>query len=307
MSIVSPPLDPAEVDYPESDGLPMSDNTRQFRWITTIQGGLDNLFRNDANVFVAGDLLWYPVQGNNKIRTAPDAMVVFGRPKGDRGSYLQWREAGIAPRVTFEVLSPSNRAADLAIKFDFYERYGVDEYYIWDPDNVVLRGWLRDGAVLRPIADMNGWVSPLLGIRFELMDDELHLYYPDGRPFGTYLDLAQTNEQVTRERDEAARERDAAARERDAAARERDEAARERDEERQRAEQLAREREALARQREEERQQAERLARERDELAQQREREREEAQRAAREREAERQRAERLAAQLRALGIDPDA
>lgn len=31
----------------------MSDNTKQFRWITTIQGGLDALFRDDPNVFVA--------------------------------------------------------------------------------------------------------------------------------------------------------------------------------------------------------------------------------------------------------------
>jgi len=27
-----------------------------------------------------------PVEGDNKTRAAPDALVVFGRPKGDRGS-----------------------------------------------------------------------------------------------------------------------------------------------------------------------------------------------------------------------------
>src|ERR1700730_6507681 len=85
--------------YPESDGKPMADNTKQFEYITTIKGGLEAQYRNDPNVFVAGDLLWYPVEGNPSIRIAPDVMVAFGRPKGHRGSYLQWKEGGIAPQV----------------------------------------------------------------------------------------------------------------------------------------------------------------------------------------------------------------
>ncbi len=58
----------------------MSDNTKQFRWIITIKENLELLFAEEPQVFVAGDLLWYPVEGNNKIRLAPDAMVVFDRP-----------------------------------------------------------------------------------------------------------------------------------------------------------------------------------------------------------------------------------
>ncbi len=83
--------------YPESDGRPIADNTKQFRWIVTIEGGLEALFREREDVFVAGDLLWYPVEGRPDIRTAPDIRVVFGQPKGDRGSYLQWQEGGIPP------------------------------------------------------------------------------------------------------------------------------------------------------------------------------------------------------------------
>ena len=45
MSTYTPPVAPAEVDYPESDGLPMADTTVQFEWIVTIKGGLDALFR----------------------------------------------------------------------------------------------------------------------------------------------------------------------------------------------------------------------------------------------------------------------
>ena len=45
------------VIYPDSDGQPMADNTKQFRWIVMIQQNLEWLFANDPNVFVAGDLV----------------------------------------------------------------------------------------------------------------------------------------------------------------------------------------------------------------------------------------------------------
>lgn len=51
-------------------------------------------------------LLWYPVESHPEIRTAPDVLVVFGRPKGHRGSYKQWEEDNIPPQVVFEILSP---------------------------------------------------------------------------------------------------------------------------------------------------------------------------------------------------------
>jgi Uma2 family endonuclease len=120
--------------YPDSDGKPMADNTRQFRWITTIKANLDWLFANNADVFVAGDLLWYPVEGDNKTRQAPDVMVAFGRPKGERGSYQQWKENNIPPQVVFEILSPGNTQTEMTRKLLFYDRYGVEEYYIYNPD-----------------------------------------------------------------------------------------------------------------------------------------------------------------------------
>ena len=98
----------AEIIYPDSDGKPMADNTKQFRWIVTIKENLELLFADHSDVFVAGDLLWYPVEGNNRLCQAPDVMVAFERPKGDRGSYKQWEENNIAPQVVFEILSPGN-------------------------------------------------------------------------------------------------------------------------------------------------------------------------------------------------------
>lgn len=230
-------VEAAPIVYPDSDGMPMADNTQQFRAIVTIQGNLEALFRDRADVFVAGDLLWYPVEGRPDIRRAPDAMVVFGRPKRDRGSYRQWEEDGIAPQVVFEVLSPGNTLTEIAAKFEFYDRYGVEEYYLYDPAREDLSGWRREGEWLRVIEEIDGWVSPRLGVIFRCEGDAVRMYLPDGRPFLSFVEL---QDQLERERRRAEAEQQRA------------------EAERQRA-------------------------------------------------EAERQRAERLAARLRALGIDPDA
>jgi Uma2 family endonuclease len=182
--------------YPDSDGKPMADNTLQFRWIVKLQGGLDTLFRHDPDVFVAGDLLWYPVEGNNTLSAAPDVMVAFGRPKGDRGSYRQWEEGGLAPQVVFEILSPNNRPADMNAKFRFYNRFGVEEYYVFDPDTQRLEGWLRGEGGLQEIESIDGWTSPRLGVRFDLSTGELQVLRPDGRPLVTYVEMAAEAERA---------------------------------------------------------------------------------------------------------------
>ena len=193
-----------DVFYPETDGEPMADNTLQYEWIVTIKGGLETLFANDPDVFVAGNLFWYAVKGELNIRRAPDAMVVFGRPKGHRGSYRQWEEDDIAPQVVFEVQSPGNTVGEMREKFEFYDMHGVEEYYLYDPHTNALHGWQRSAGRLKPIAQMAGWRSPRLDIRFVLEDDTLHIYRPDGERFLTYEEQYQQRKQA---RQEASQER----------------------------------------------------------------------------------------------------
>jgi Uma2 family endonuclease len=178
------------IEYPESDGLPMSDNTLQFRWISTIMWGLDIAFSHNRHVFVAGNLLWYPVQGEPTIRIGPDVLVALGRPRGERGSYKQWEEGNVAPQVIIEVLSPGNRPAAMNEKFAFYERFGVEEYYVYDPD---------DGS-------LQGFVSPRLQVRFEPGPgaDNLKIFGPDGAPFLTVREWAARSEQDRQRADEQA-------------------------------------------------------------------------------------------------------
>ncbi|HEX3449982.1 MAG TPA: hypothetical protein VHS97_17135 [Isosphaeraceae bacterium] len=104
--------------------------------------------------------------------------------------------------------------------------------YIYDPDDIDLTGFQRLNDQLHEISEINGWISPLLGIRFKVTGNNLEIYGPDGRPFLTYQEIAD-------ERDRAEKERDQAALERDRAALERDQMALERDVERQRADRMA--------------------------------------------------------------------
>ncbi|MBD2139025.1 Uma2 family endonuclease [Anabaena sp. FACHB-1237] len=223
-----------EIIYPDSDGKPMADNTKQYQWIVKIKENLEILFASDNNIFIAGDLLWYPVEGSVKTCQAPDVMIVFGRPKGDRGSYKQWVENNIGPQVVFEILSPGNRTKEMAKKMLFYQRYGVEEYYIYDPDNIELIGLIRKDEWLASIEEMNNWVSPRLGIRFELpgdnLEDELKIYYPDGRKFLTSIELHQ---QMTQESERAEQEKQRAEQEKQRAEQESERA----EQEKQRAEQ----------------------------------------------------------------------
>lgn len=204
--------------YPESDGKPMAENTEQYRWIVILKENLEILFAAMADVFIAADLLWYPVEASKPIPEdftlrfqAPDVMVIFGRPKRKRGSYKQWQEAQIPPQVVFEILSPSNitrkGVKEMQAKFEFYQKYGVEEYYIYDPETYELQAWLRQGTKLQAIINLQGWVSPRLGILFAgLGGQELEVYYPDGRKFISSIELANLAE-TEREQKELAQQR----------------------------------------------------------------------------------------------------
>lgn len=192
----------APIEYPDSDGEPLAENTKQLWWIVLIFGNLSALFRDQPDVFVAADLFWYPVEGHPGVRLAPDALVVFGRPKGHRGSYMQWVEGNIPLTVVFEVLSPKNTVQEMSGKFAFYEEYGVEEYYVYDPDTNHLTVYLRQGTALRRIRPVADFVSPRLGIRFDFSGEEMVIFGPDGQRFVTLHE-----EKLARQQAEQARER----------------------------------------------------------------------------------------------------
>ena len=79
-------------------------------------------------------------------------------------------------------------------------------HYLYDPDRGDLLGWIRQDGRLEEVPEMEGWISPRLGVRFSLEGSELVLYRPDGRRFETFLELDQRAE-AERQRAEVERQR----------------------------------------------------------------------------------------------------
>lgn len=230
--MVQTPLAPQTL-YPDSDGQPMADNTEQYAWIVRLVTNLKHLLK-DQVAFVAGDLLWYPVEVEEPPAPcqAPDVLVALGRPPGYRGSYKQWQEDDVAPQVVFEILSPSNNRKEMAQKQRFYETHGVLETYYYDPERRDFWGFVRD----RPEDPCEiittlylPWTSPLLGIEFKWSLEGLAVFYPNGEPFTEPEAALLAKEEAQQERDTAQQERDAAQQERDAALQREEQAQAERD------------------------------------------------------------------------------
>jgi Uma2 family endonuclease len=145
-----------------------------------LREALKEHFRVVPDVYVAGNLLLYYVEGQPRFCVAPDAFVVRGVPKGRRKVYKLWQE-GKGPCLAVEVTSDSTRDEDLETKKDVYERLGVEEYILFDPQGDYLDPTLqahrlvagryqpllpeRDGSIL----------SRTTGILFRPMGERLQL------------------------------------------------------------------------------------------------------------------------------------
>lgn len=115
-------------------------------------------------------------------------------------------EENIGPQVVFEIISPSNSATEMSQKQVFYDRHGVLEMFFYDPDNLEFWGLTRQSPGDRPmlLTPLHlPWTSPTLGIKFEMFEDGLALFYPGGEPF-------KDPEELFVERDQAQQRLDAA-------------------------------------------------------------------------------------------------
>lgn len=156
-------VDRNSVVYPESDGQPMADNQVQFNQMARLYQQLETRFGDREDVCIGGDLLWYPVEGHPEICRAPDIFAVPGRPKLPlRRAWLQWEEDGVAMRHVVEILSPANSGSEMLEKRRFYERYGVEEYLVFDPENGSLEVHVRTDLGLVPLAVELPWRSEVL-------------------------------------------------------------------------------------------------------------------------------------------------
>ncbi|NJN54097.1 MAG: Uma2 family endonuclease [Anaerolineae bacterium] len=132
-------LPKSEIEYPESDGLPMAEtDEHRIQMTDALIHPLRARYHKQGNVYVSGNLFFYYEEGNREAVVAPDVFVVFGVTAKKRRTYKLWEE-GHAPDVVFELTSRKTYEADLGRKRLLYEDLGVREYFLFDP----LREYLR--------------------------------------------------------------------------------------------------------------------------------------------------------------------
>jgi Uma2 family endonuclease len=74
-----------------------------------------------------------------------------------------------APDLVVEILSPASRAYDERVKYKVYERFGVTEYWIVDPDAGSIAVYRRNGPRFVRVDNADVVTTPLLpGLVLEL-------------------------------------------------------------------------------------------------------------------------------------------
>ncbi len=166
------------VVYPESDGRPMAETDAHREQMTDLIFALKQHFRDDPQVYVAGNLFIYYEEHNSKASVAPDVFVVRGVPRGDRRVYKVWEE-GRVPEVVIELTSESTRWEDLGTKRALYEWLGVREYFLFDPLaeylQPLLRGFRLTGGQYVELED-RPLRSEALSLELRVEAERLRLY-----------------------------------------------------------------------------------------------------------------------------------
>jgi len=215
-----------QVEYPESDGKPMAETDVHRRELMHAILTLQEHFKAEEDVYIAGNLLLYYEEGNPLASVAPDVFYVKGIPRGDRRTYKLWEEQ-VAPQVVIEFSSRSTRREDLGKKRDLYWKLGVEEYFLMDPLEEYLKPALQgfrrgEFGYLRLVPDKDGrLLSQVWGLWLRRDGEALRLVEADtGRVLPTPIEQAARAEQeAARAEQEAARAEQEAARAEQAVAR----------------------------------------------------------------------------------------
>jgi Uma2 family endonuclease len=167
-----------QLEYPESDGLPMGETDTHRRWMIRIDKLLSYRLR-EQRVYVGSNLLVYYVPGQPSRFVVPDNFVVFDCDPSDRRTFKIWEE-GRVPDVVFEITSQSTSQEDLVKKPLIYEAMGVREYFLFDPTasylKPALQGFrLTEGRLVLMEPSADELTCETLGVNLRLSGNDLLL------------------------------------------------------------------------------------------------------------------------------------
>lgn len=196
--------DNGEIYYPDTDPKAMPGTDIHFKLIANLVLILELFLQSqpDANAF--GDLMFYYEKSNAKKFVAPDVMVCFGIDKQPRRVYKLWEENSV-PSVVIEIASEHTWREDLTKKFALYQKLGVREYYVFDPEYRHLTQPLiafhqsDDGLAEVPV-NYGRIFSSVLGLELVDTGETLRLFNPETNEFlMTMEEIQAENEKLKAE------------------------------------------------------------------------------------------------------------
>ena len=157
-----------EVVYPSEERKKMGETDFHYRQIELLFQMLQLFFEARQDVYFASDIMFYYEKGNIHKRFAPDLMICFGISNEKRRSYKLWEEK-VMPSVIFEVASEATWEKDVTTKRRLYEKLGVAEYYVIDPEykylpSPMLAYHLEFGELVRQSVQNNRIFSKALNL-----------------------------------------------------------------------------------------------------------------------------------------------
>jgi Uma2 family endonuclease len=194
-----PPLPGTVPDplYPDSDGRFMGDTDFHAHAQIHLREALQDFFAAEPDVYVGSNLIYYYEKGNPRSRRDPDVLVARGVGKHQRRSYRIWEE-NVVPCIFFEISSKKTYREDLGKKHDLYEKLGIAEYVVFDPEGPYLKPPLQGFRLMKghyvPMTpDQEGaLISKELGLRMVPEGMMLRLYdMKTGEPILTRNERAE--------------------------------------------------------------------------------------------------------------------
>jgi Uma2 family endonuclease len=149
--------------------------------IIHLHQALQDFFADRPDVFIASDMFWYWKEGatDDAHRTAPDVMVVEGVGGHQRRTFNSFDEGGAVPAIVFEMASRSTWQDDEEDKYELYEKLGVREYVLFDPEGLYLsspiKAYRLNNSAYRRIYQRGGEYQTDLGFRMRAEGTMLRL------------------------------------------------------------------------------------------------------------------------------------
>ena len=176
-----------EIEYPASDGEPMAETDIHIRLMSDLRFALEQFFRQDQQVYVSANLFVYYVEGDSRKRVAPDVFVAKNVGNRLRRVYKIWEEKQ-PPDVVIEISSRQTWGQDMQRKWGLYERLGVREYFIFDPEYdylpAPLVGYRLNEGQYEELEAIDGRLhSEALGLDLVDTGETLRLFDPNSGRF----------------------------------------------------------------------------------------------------------------------------